>query len=439
MCSHADRGCRLVGRLNRLRGSEFLRNVTILASGTAVAQCVTVVATPLLTRLYLPSDFGVLALLLAIVAPPAMIAGLRYELAIVLPKREDEAANLFLLTAAIVVAFSILSLIVVLLWSQAIADALGEPSLAPLVWLLPVAVVLAGFQGAAEGWITRRKAFSLLSASSVLRSLTTIALQVGGGLIGGGAKVLFLSRVVGSAIVTAIVVQRLVYRDGRRIRAAASLLSMKTMACLHWRFVAFNVPSTVLNAISGTAPVLLLTYYFDAVAAGLFFLCYRLLEMPRDLIGTAVRRVFFQRAADEHNHGRNLRPTFVKLTVALLAVALGPAVVLAALGPMLFALVFGPEWERAGAYAQWLIIPWATAFCTVPAVTLFFVLKLQAASLAIEVIAILLRVGAVALGAKLGDDMTAIALFAMAGVIINLTIIALVFWHTRERHAVVSV
>lgn len=41
--------------------SSFARNVAVLAGGTAVGQAIVVLASPILTRLYTPEDFGVLA------------------------------------------------------------------------------------------------------------------------------------------------------------------------------------------------------------------------------------------------------------------------------------------------------------------------------------------------------------------------------------------
>ncbi|MBC7345458.1 MAG: lipopolysaccharide biosynthesis protein, partial [Clostridia bacterium] len=44
-----------------LSKSSFARNVAVLAGGTAVGQAIVVLASPILTRLYTPGDFGVLA------------------------------------------------------------------------------------------------------------------------------------------------------------------------------------------------------------------------------------------------------------------------------------------------------------------------------------------------------------------------------------------
>ena len=45
----------------RLR-SDFTKQVLTLATGTATAQALTILAAPLLTRLYRPEDYGVFAL-----------------------------------------------------------------------------------------------------------------------------------------------------------------------------------------------------------------------------------------------------------------------------------------------------------------------------------------------------------------------------------------
>ena len=73
--------------------SEFNKNVLLLASGTAFAQALPIVISPILTRIYTPSDFGTLSLFIAIVSIFASIANGRYELAIMLPKKDENAVE----------------------------------------------------------------------------------------------------------------------------------------------------------------------------------------------------------------------------------------------------------------------------------------------------------------------------------------------------------
>ena len=69
----------------RLPGGAFARGVVTLASGTAAAQLLTVLALPLITRLYSPADYGTLAVYSSTITLLLVVASLRYEVAIPLP------------------------------------------------------------------------------------------------------------------------------------------------------------------------------------------------------------------------------------------------------------------------------------------------------------------------------------------------------------------
>ena len=77
------------------RSSSFATDVLKLVTGTTFAQIIAVLASPLLTRLYGPEAFGFLALSTSIITSIIrVVACMRYELAIMLPKTDEEAANL---------------------------------------------------------------------------------------------------------------------------------------------------------------------------------------------------------------------------------------------------------------------------------------------------------------------------------------------------------
>ena len=76
------------------RSSSFATDVLKLVTGTTFAQIIAILASPLLTRLYGPEAFGFLALFTSITSIIGVIACMRYEMAIMLPKTDEEAANL---------------------------------------------------------------------------------------------------------------------------------------------------------------------------------------------------------------------------------------------------------------------------------------------------------------------------------------------------------
>ena len=80
---------------SRVADSPFSRGVTQLALATLAGQAIILMAIPLLTRLYDPASFGVAGVFSSITAIFYPLSSLRYELAIPLPKPDEDAANLW--------------------------------------------------------------------------------------------------------------------------------------------------------------------------------------------------------------------------------------------------------------------------------------------------------------------------------------------------------
>src|SRR5579859_7537402 len=85
----------LTDRIRDLMASRpFLKDVSIMLTGAAGGQAVSLLLSPLLTRLYSPQEFGTLSVFSAIIAILSVVAALRYELALPLAKSDEDAVNL---------------------------------------------------------------------------------------------------------------------------------------------------------------------------------------------------------------------------------------------------------------------------------------------------------------------------------------------------------
>jgi len=107
--------------LKRAKSNEFARNVVTLITGTAVAQAIPVAISPILTRLYSPEDFGVLALFIAITSIISVFATLRFEIAIPQAKHSRDAAAVTALSLLLCTSISLFLLIIVSLLGHEIA------------------------------------------------------------------------------------------------------------------------------------------------------------------------------------------------------------------------------------------------------------------------------------------------------------------------------
>src|SRR5699024_8009724 len=88
-------------RLIKFSKKPFVRNVIILASGTAAAQIIAMALSPIITRLYGPEAYGLMGTFMAIVSIVAPIAALTYPIAIVLPKSDQDAKGIIRLSILI--------------------------------------------------------------------------------------------------------------------------------------------------------------------------------------------------------------------------------------------------------------------------------------------------------------------------------------------------
>ena len=90
------------------------RAVVVLMTGSAFGQLLVLAASPLLTRLYTPEDFGVLGVFTALLMIFGIAVSLRYELAI--PLAEDDARMVNLLALSLVLTLLVSSLFGVSVW-----------------------------------------------------------------------------------------------------------------------------------------------------------------------------------------------------------------------------------------------------------------------------------------------------------------------------------
>jgi lipopolysaccharide exporter len=404
----------------RLPPGSFLRNVVTLMTGTTFAQALAILVSPILTRLYGPVDYGVLALYSSILGIVGVIACWRYELAIVLPEKDEDAVNLLVLSISITLIMSLLTLIMVALFRQPVARLLGAPELAPWLWFLPLSLLAIGLFQAFNYWSTRRKQFKRLAARQITQSTVTIVTQLGtgitlhpgpGGLIGGS--------ILGQLAATGRLAWQIGRDEGTQILKAIQRKRLKYMLLRYSEFPLYSSWAILLNTISAMLPALLLGYFFTPVVVGFFALGHRVLAMPMGVIGNSLAQVFFPEATVSHRQG-NLGPITLKIFKQLVSLGIVPIVLLTIVAPDLFALVFGSRWVMAGEYVRWLSLWVFFQFISSPISTVYMVLEKQRAFLAFNIFLLLTRIIALAIGGFYNDELLSIILFGTSGFIMYL-------------------
>lgn len=390
---------------------KFARSISVLVGGTAGAQLLTVLASPLLTRLYSPADFGILAIYLSLLSIFSVVATLRYELAIPLPLSQRDAAQIVVICLGLVICFSFFTATLVFIYGEEAAVILGEPRLKSYLWLLPFSVFFSGLYSVFGYWATREKRFSEVARTRIGQAIISTLIQLAGFKWGGATLV--LSQVASQSVGT-LKLGKSYLKNWRLWR-----LTLKDAAAMAMRYKRFPLYSTwegLFNAAGSQLPPLLFGALFSPVAAGLYSLANRVLSLPMSLIGSAVGQVFFSNAAEAHREGR-LGILVAKFHAKLAHIGIAPALFLLLCGPDLFALVFGEKWRQAGDFARWMS-PWLyLVFVSSPLSTLFAVMERQGHGLIFQFLLLLARLIAIYIGVLLGDTSAAVMLFSAASAI----------------------
>ncbi len=391
---------------------RLTRSVTILAGGTAVGQAILVLGSPVLTRLYTPDDFGLLAVFVSALNIVAAIGSLRYERPIPLPEDDETAANLLGLSLSVVVGVMALSGLLVWALGDRIAIWANVPTLRSYLWLLPLAGLAAGVYAVFTSWAVRRKAFHRVAGTRVSQNLGRFLIQAVSGFLQRGPMGLLLGQVVGQVIGGVSLAAMAWHNDSAVFREAVSLQRMRWAAKRYRRFPLFTFWAGLINTLSTQIPVLMLSYFFGSTITGLYAFGSRVLQLPTQIIGNAVAQVFLPTAAEANREG-HLSSVTGALFRKLVQIGLPVIILLGVAAPALFALVFGSEWRQAGVYVQWQV-PWLFfVFVASPLGSLVSVLEKQVGGLIFQVGLFTGRAIALLVGGWVEDATLTIALFSL--------------------------
>ena len=341
--------------VQKLRGyapkNQFARHVSILAGGSALAQLLTVLCSPLLTRLYQPSQIGIFAIFSSLLALTNSLGSLRYERAIPLPKTDRQAAQLLLISLGLLPITAGLLALALRFGGDMLVQQLKAPGLAPYLWLLPLGMFAAGTYLTFSYWFIRTSGFTQIARTKFVQVLNMSLIQVGTGVWHPSPLGLLVGYIVGQAAGVGSFA-RTFWRTAADTVRPVPWREMAASARTYWRFPAVTAWSQLINAAGLYLPTLLLARYYGTAVAGYYDLGNRVITLPTGLVAVAVSQVYLAEAARlMHSNPGVLVTNFRRLAVKLLWLML-PIAVLAASSPWLFPLIFGRAWATAGMYAM---------------------------------------------------------------------------------------
>ena len=416
----------------RLKQSKLARDIGAILLGSGFGQIITLLAAPILTRLYDPESFGIQSALLAIVSPLVVLTSMAFPIAIVVARDDKDAAALARLALLVGLLVSPLVTWALLIQDGWLLDLLSLSEARPYIGVLPILVIAMTLNMSASHHMTRAHDFGLMSRSAIAAAAVSSLGKIVMGIFSPGVLALIVGNLLGYLVPSFMARRR---RLPSMTAPGTGIAHLVAVAREHRDFPLFRAPQNFIWALSQSLPVVFLSAGYGAAAAGHYAVAMALAGAPVMLLGNSVQSVLYPRmtAAVQTDAGvsRLLRIT----TAALFGAGLVIFVPVVLFGPTLFELVLGPSWREAGEYAA-LLSPWMLLSLTIrPAVAVIPALGLQRGLLIYEILSTGLK--AFILSASilvLSSAREALFLFSVAGAVAY-TVLIIWVWKAERRLA----
>ena len=417
--------------LDRLRHPEsFIGPVLTLVSGTAIAHAITAATLVVVARLYTPTDVGVLGLFASIYYILAVIACLRFDIAIPLPESDEEARDVFWLALLGGLFLSALTALLLLFIPDVAIAGLGLGKVAPYLWMLPLAVRAPACFSALQNWHVRKRSYGLVARARVAQSAGASLIQVSSGLVAPSPLGLIAGFVVNGGTAAILILVQM-WRKATLGVLRPEVARLRPALRQYSYYPRYSIWEALANSAAVQLPVLLIGVLVSEAEVGQLLLATSVVQAPMALFGTATSQVFLSQAPERARQGR-LEEITRSTTRTLLRIGAPILVAIGFLSPFAFPIAFGAEWERAGMIVAWMA-PWLLLqFISSPVSMALYVVGRQRLAMTLQVGGLVLRIAATWLGAMLLDG-SATEAYAMSGVIFYGALILVILRLVKNR------
>ena len=332
--------------------SNVLKYVLILSSGTLLAQTVSYLLAPIISRIYVQEEYGELDLFIKIVSFGATLASARYEMS--LPKIHGVVPAFRLYKFIFRIAFYIVLFSVVFV--SIYAFFLKDSSSLLFVLLIPLGIVLLLFYNIGTNWSIRQKLFKHISYSKITNTMSSGILKIVLGKLHFGYLGLIYSVLIGFFLSNFWYLKEYI-KTNKRYKIKTKSPRNYLIAVKNKDFPLVNLPHTLMELGKDLLIALIIIELFTMSEFGSYAFTFRMLRIPLVLVGVSISQVFLQKCSENYNLGKDLKPILLKSVKTLTLISIVPFTIIFFYGQEIFIFVFSDTWSEAGEYAE-IMAPW---------------------------------------------------------------------------------
>jgi O-antigen/teichoic acid export membrane protein len=345
-----------------INNTSFLQSTAKISSGTVMGQLCLIASAPIITRIFDPEVFGLFAIVLSIASIGAAIVTMRYEYAVTVTLDARESKHLLLGSLLVAFAMSMLCLLSIIVSVHGINFVDANHAIVPLLYTVPVILLLHGIIQAIAHWLLRAEAFHVNAVSKFLLGAGQASSQVTLGLFNSQAIILIVGYMTGLAAQMTYLLHK--SRPWAINCSEISFPDLLRTLRAYWRYPAFSATSAMLTSSSQLLPALLIGAIYDPALAGLFALSQRVVGVPVRVVSQAASQVYM--AKMPKLNAPAAKRLFLRTSAQFLALATIGALPIIFWGPALFSWIFGESWRETGEIVRLLMLAYVIRFVVMP-------------------------------------------------------------------------
>jgi O-antigen/teichoic acid export membrane protein len=398
----------------RIKNNSFLFHVWLLVGSASLGQIVNLIAAPIISRLYGPTEFGVLAEFSAITGILGVICTLNYQSAIPVCESDKEGSHVVLLGTISLLSFVLLISIVLNLFGNEISDLLKTPQLKPYICYLPLSILFTGSFVLTSFWAIRKEAFKLLANANFFQMTISTLLKICMSFLGAEGLI------IGYLASLLLGIERLLplTTSGRgHVFTSCTFSELVAVAKKYISFPLYSAPGILLDTIGQQLPPLIFASAFGPDISGVYLFANQILMVPISLVGRAISNVFFSKAS-KITDGNQISQLVSSMNANVAYLILPPTVLLYLAGQDLFSHIFGYNWRLSGRFSEYMAPSFYFIFLNTTIAPLFYILDKQHYNFLFNLGLIFLRTAAIFLGVLYNSPSASIIAFSAVSAII---------------------
>ncbi|MBA4283879.1 MAG: hypothetical protein C0432_06275 [Candidatus Puniceispirillum sp.] len=334
-----------------------MKNFIWLISGSIIAQVLNFLASPILTRIYSPEEFGEYMLFLSIAGLFTATINGRYDMMIVSAEEKD-LFSLIRVSLIISIIVSILSTITFFVINFR-TDMIDLPVYTFLLFFSTISFY--GLINIITAYNNRIEEYKLISQFTVIRSTIQNLGSILLGIMGMGYLGLAVSYVFGQFIGVRKQSKklRIHFKDFKKLSTGNDLQILKK----YINQPLYSLPSILINNLSYTILIIVIGKLYGVLEVGLYSIALRVLGLPLSLVSGNISKLVMKSGFEEIKNNSSIKLTFNRYFRILVLLSI-PLFILISESSNYVDKIFGKEWNDSGLVINSLLFMFIARFIT---------------------------------------------------------------------------